>query len=241
MKRLLWLVCLCLVAPSTLSCQESKEPGRETKNPAKEIVVDLGGGVKLELVLIPAGEFMMGSGDSAEATAALYNQTFVKADAFKKEHPQHSVRITKPFYLGKYLVTQEQWEAVMGSNPSHFKGPKNPVEQVSWDDCQQFLEKLQQRQANTPGTFQLPTEAQWNTLCAGSNTRYYFGNDEARLGDYAWFCENSDATHPVGQKTPNAWGLYDMHGNVLEWCQDWEDAGYYARSPANDPTNLLPV
>ena len=91
--------------------------------------MDLGSGVKLEMVLIPAGEFLMGSPDSDN-------------DASSDEKPQHRVRITKPFYLGKYLVTQEQWEAVMGNNPSHFKGPKNPVEQVSWDDCQEFLDKL---------------------------------------------------------------------------------------------------
>ena len=97
--------------------------------PGKEIAVDLGSGVKLEMVLIPAGEFLMGSPDSDK-------------DAGRDEKPQHRVRITKPFYLGKYLVTQEQWEAVMGNNPSQFKGPKNPVEQVSWDDCQQFLDKL---------------------------------------------------------------------------------------------------
>ena len=98
----------------------------------KEIAVDLGGGVKLEMVLIPAGEFLMGSPDSDK-------------DAVNDEKPQHRVRITKPFYLGKYLVTQEQWEAVMGNNPSNFKGPKNPVEQVSWDDCQEFLDKLNEK------------------------------------------------------------------------------------------------
>ena len=102
--------------------------------------MDLGGGVKLEMVLIPAGEFLMGSPDSDK-------------DADDDEKPQHRVRITKPFYLGKYLVTQEQWEAVMGSNPSHFKGPKNPVEKVSWDDCQQFLDKLNAKSARRAGKF----------------------------------------------------------------------------------------
>jgi formylglycine-generating enzyme required for sulfatase activity len=113
------------------SSQQGKTPqevaaGRETKAPLKELTVDLGGGVKLEMILIPAWEFMMGSPDSDK-------------NVLVHEKPQHRVRITKPFYLGEYLVTQEQWQAVMGNSPSRFKGPKNPVEQVSWDDCQAFL------------------------------------------------------------------------------------------------------
>ena len=109
------------------------------------------------------------------------------------EKPQHRVRITKPFYLGKYLVTQEQWEAVMGNNPSHFKGPKNPVEQVSWDDCQQFLEKLNAKPSpGGQGSSACPREAQWEYACrAGSTTRYCFGDDESKLGEYAWYDENS--------------------------------------------------
>jgi len=152
------------------------------------------------------------------------------------EKPQHRVRITKPFYMGKYVVTQEQWEAVMGKNPSQFKGPKNPVEMVSWDDCQQFLEKLNAKVGG--GKFQLPSEAQWEYACrAGSKTKYCFGDDETRLGDYAWYDKNSgNTTHPVGAKKPNAWGLYDMHGNVVEWCQDWWQDAYSYESPVDDPT-----
>ena len=119
-----------LASLAVAAAQESKPASGKTKSPPKEIAVDLGKGVKLELVLIPAGEFLMGSPDADK-------------DADGNEKPQHRVRITKPFYLGKYLVTQEQWEAVMGSNPSDFKGPKNPVEWVSWDDCQQFLKQAQ--------------------------------------------------------------------------------------------------
>ncbi len=192
---------------------------------SKEIAVDLGNGVKLEMVPIPAGEFMMGSPDADK-------------DAGDNEKPQHRIRISRPFYLAKYPATQEQWEAVMGRNPSRFKGPKNPVESVSWDDCQKFLEKLNAKSGPGGGKFQLPTEAQWEYACrAGSTTRYCFGDDESHLGEYAWYDANSGGKpHPVGQKKPNAWELYDMHGSVWEWCADWYDRNYYKESPRDDPT-----
>jgi formylglycine-generating enzyme required for sulfatase activity len=190
----------------------------------EEIVLDLGNGVKLEMLLIPAGEFQMGSPTS---------DTSAEAD----EMPRHAVRISRPFYLGKYPVTQEQWRAVMGGNSGNFKGPRNPVEQVSWHDCQQFLEKLNAKLGTQDGKFALPSEAQWEYACrAGSTTRYCFGEDDARLGEYAWYAASTGgATHPVGEKRPNAWGLYDMHGNVCEWCQDWFGEDYYAKSPPHDP------
>jgi formylglycine-generating enzyme required for sulfatase activity len=138
---------------------------------------------------------------------------------------------------GAYVVTQEQWEAVMGNNPSYFNGPKNPVEMVSWEDCQQFLGKLNAKSAAGGGKFRLPSEAQWEYACrAGSTTRYCFGDDESGLGEYGWYNGNSDGrTHPVGEKKPSAWGLYDMHGNVWEWCADWYDWDYYGNSTTDDP------
>jgi formylglycine-generating enzyme required for sulfatase activity len=212
--------------PSPAAQTQAAAAGGKAQAVRQEIAVDLGGGVKLEMVLIPAGEFTMGAPDSDE-------------DAGDWERkPQHRVRITKPFYLGKYLVTQQQWEAVMGGNPSQFKGPKNPVETVNWAECQPFFRKLNAKPGPGKGKFQLPTEAQWEYACrAGSTTQYGFGDDPSGLDEYAWYAANSGGkSHPVGEKKPNPWGLYDMHGNVWEWCQDWYDGGYYAKSPADDPT-----
>jgi formylglycine-generating enzyme required for sulfatase activity len=187
----------------------------------KTISVDLGGGVTMELVLIRDGSFTMGS----ESQSALSD-----------DKPAHTVTISKPFYQGKYEVTQEQSQAVMGNNPSdpsELKGPRLPVDSVSWNDCQEFIKKLQSK---SPGLmFSLPTEAQWEYACrAGSKTDYSFGDDGSRLGDYAWYKENSlSITHMVGGKQPNAWGLYDIHGNVEEWCTDWY--GEYSSGAQKDP------
>jgi formylglycine-generating enzyme required for sulfatase activity len=185
--------------------------------------------------LIPAGTFLMGSLDS-------------DGDASPNEKPQHRVRITRPFYLGRYLVTQKEWEAVMGKNPSNFKGPKNPVENVSWDDCQVFLGKLNAKSGGRGGKFSLPTEAQWEYACrAGSTTKFYFGDDKGELWMYAAYDELYQlGTSPVGgARRSNAWRLYDMHGNLWEWCTDWYDGGYYRKSATDDPlgpsTGLLRV
>ncbi len=170
--------------------------------------------VQIMMRLIPAGNFMMGSPDSEQ-------------DRDDDEGPQHKVTITEPFYIGIYEVTQEQWEAVMGvmgDNPSYFEASGNPVERVGWGDCEEFLYYLN---AMNIGTFRLPTEAEWEYACrAGNSTRFSFGDDQdySAVGDYAWYIFNSsDTTHTVGEKRPNAWGLYDMHGNVWEWCSDWYD------------------
>ena len=136
----------------------------------------------------------------------------------------HQVVISKPFHMGVYEVTQAQWRAVMGNNPSRFNGnPANPVEQVSWQDCQEFVEKLN---GMGIGTFRLPTEAEWEYACrAGTKKAYSFGDDASKLKEYANYEATpkygEKSTAPVGSFKPNLWGLYDMHGNVYEWCSDW--------------------
>jgi len=153
----------------------------------------------IEMVWCPPGTFTMGSDDGE-----------------RNEKPVHRVTLTEGFWLGKYEVTQSQWERVMGSNPSRFKGSKNPVEHVSREEAQSFCKKL-------GSGFRLPTEAEWEYACrAGSTAAYCFGDSESGLGSYAWCSDNSGGmTHAVGEKKPNVWGINDMHGNVYEWCQDW--------------------
>jgi formylglycine-generating enzyme required for sulfatase activity len=179
--------------------------------------------IGMEFVLIPAGTFMMGSPDS-------------DTEARNDEKPAHRVTISQSFYLGKYPVTQAQWETVMGNNPSHFKdNPNHPVERVSWNDVQGFIRKLNEREGG--GDYRLPTEAQWEYACrAGTETPRYHQDIDA----IAWYDANSSRqTHPVGQKLPNAWGLYDMLGNVWEWVQDRYAEGYYRYRPTVDPQGLV--
>jgi formylglycine-generating enzyme required for sulfatase activity len=197
-----------------------EQPQPAEKQLPRVLTLDLGGGVRMELVLIRLGSFLMGDASGAN-------------DA----KPVHKVTITRPFYLGKYEVTQEQWQAVMGKTPSWFKGPQNPVDSVGWEDCKLFLERLNEKCGAQGATFSLPTEAQWEYACrAGSTASFCYGDDEAKLAEYAWFHENAEEkTHPVGQKKPNAWGLYDVHGNLFEWCADWYGNDYYKSSPASDP------
>ena len=153
------------------------------------------------------------------------------SDAYSDEEPAHQVTLSS-FSIGRYEVTQEEWEAVMGSNPSYFKGMKLPVEYVSWDDCQDFIRKLNEL---TGKQFRLPTEAEWEYAARGGNKsrgyKYAGGSD---LGSVAWYEDNSGGnTHEVGQKQPNELGLHDMSGNVWEWCQDWY--GSYGSSSQKNP------
>jgi len=188
----------------------------------------------MKFVRIPAGSFMMGSGISAMKVVVRYGG---RAAWYRNEHPQHRVTITKPFYLQTTEVTQGQWKIVMGDNPSHFKfcGDDCPVEMVSWEDTQEFIKRLNRQEGEN--RYRLPTEAEWEYACrAGSSSRFCYGNDKGRLGEHAWFKENSGKrTQSVAQKKPNAWGLYDTHGNVWEWCQDGYNDTYYSRSPVRDP------
>jgi len=169
--------------------------------------------IGMDFVLMPAGEFDMGSPSS-------------EAGRDSDESPVHQVKISNAFYMGKYEVTQKQWRDVMGSSPSNFKGDNLPVEQVSWNDAQEFIKKLNEKEG--VNKYRLPTEAEWEySARAGTTTRYSFGDEEAKLGDYAWYDANSGSkTHDVGQKKPNLWGLYDMHGNVWEWVQDMYHNSY---------------
>jgi formylglycine-generating enzyme required for sulfatase activity len=185
--------------------------------------------IGMKFVLIPAGTFTMGSPDS-------------DTDAYSDEKPAHQVTISQPFYMGTCEVTQAQWKAIMGDNPSSFKGDDNrPVEEVSWEDAQQFIQKLNEREGVT--RYRLPTEAEWEYAArAGTTTRYSFGNDVSLLATYGWYYDNSGvrfiffggSTKSVGQLRPNPWGLYDMHGNVREWVQDWY--GPYSAAPVTDPS-----
>jgi formylglycine-generating enzyme required for sulfatase activity len=178
--------------------------------------------IGMELVLIPSGTFSMGGDKKLE-------------QAEDHETPRHIVNISEAFFMGKYEVTQMQWTEIMDNNPSEFINENRPVERVSWNDVQVFVQRLNTKEETNK--YRLPTEAEWEySARAGSNSAYTFGGDTNILSQYAWYRKNSGGkTHPVGQLHSNAWELYDMHGNVHEWCQDWFDRKYYSQSPSNAP------
>ncbi|MCY2931705.1 MAG: formylglycine-generating enzyme family protein [Planctomycetota bacterium] len=173
----------------------------------------------MTLAYIPPGEFVMGSPPTEDGRA--------------EHETQHKVTLTQGFYIGIHTVTQAQWKAVMGDSASRFKGDDLPVDEVVWDDAATFCKRLGQKEGKP---YRLPTEAEWEYACrAGTTTVYSTGQSEAGLGEAAWYGGNSEsnATHPGGLKKPNAWGLYDMLGNVWEWCND--GYGEYPSGAVTDP------
>lgn len=204
MKRILGIaMALGLLSPLTVIAQNQ--------------VINLGNNVTLEMMLIPSGRFMMGV-RSADAYANIRSQF---------EWPQHPVSLTKQFYMGKYEVTQGQWFQIMGENPSRIKGVDLPVTDVSWNSCQEFINKLNAKKKGS--SFRLPTEAEWEYACrAGTTTIYSFGD---KISDK--YANIGTSLKKVGGYKPNGFGLYDMHGNVWEWCEDWY--GKYDPKAVTDP------
>jgi len=196
-------------------------PGKE---PAKELKLDLGDGVTMEFIYVKPGKFLMGGENEKGGRFACV------------EVPKHGVELTQGFYLGKYEVTQAQYQAAMGQNPSRStKGADCPVDNVSEPDARQFCIRLSEI---AKVEARLPTEAEWEYASrAGRSTKWFFGDDPSSIGDYAWYKDNADAkSHPVGQKKPNPWGFYDIYGNVCERISDKYHKNYYSVSPAKDPT-----
>lgn len=211
----------CLIAAEDFALKENNGEGK-----TQTIANSIG----MTLRLIPAGEFMMGSPKNDEKQYVGYET-------------QHRVKLSRPFYLGTTEVTQRQWTAVMETEPwkgrDHVKeAADHAATYISWSNAVEFCRRLSKKEGKV---YRLPTEAEWEYACrAGTSTRYGFGNDESKLADYAWFYKNAADideffAHQVGRKRPNAWGLYDMHGNVGEWCGDWFGADYYDKSPGADP------
>lgn len=227
-STLLWVVAVSLWSP--LAGEDSDRPEQQA---IVGRTVGLGDDVTLELVWIPPGSFVMGSPE--HESGRNYD-----------EGPTREIDIQDGFWMGRYPVTQEQWEQVMGDNPSNFQRSCNlPVENVSIDNCEAFLVTLNDlySQQYAGGKFRLPTECEWEYACrAGTDTRFYFGDDIGykELQDYAWYKDNSgNETHPVGKKKPNRLGLYDMHGNVWELCDSVYTPRYYSGDTGESPEPLI--
>ena len=205
--------------PNPPKKQYSEEPRVSSSYTDDGIMFSIGN-VRFEMVRVEGGTFTMGA--TAEQVS----------DADDDEKPTHQVTLPS-YYIGKTEVTQALWQAVMGSNPSNFKGSNLPVEEVSWEDCQTFIRKLN---ALTGKNFRLPTEAEWEFAArGGNNSRGYKYSGSNTLSNVAWYDDNSsNKTHPVATKAPNELGIYDMSGNVWEWCSDWE--GAYSSSSQYNPT-----
>ncbi|MEE2714129.1 MAG: formylglycine-generating enzyme family protein [Planctomycetota bacterium] len=206
-----------------VGCAEAED------GPAFEVITTTGGD---EMVLIPSGEFTMGSEDGED-----------------DEKPPHSIKVGA-FLMDRYEVTQKMFPRLELSNPSHFKGGNRPADNLTWVLAVQFCNLRSEAEGLEPcydertadcdyskSGYRLPTEAEWEYACrAGTTSDYGFGSDPRKLREYAWFVDNAaKKTHPVGKRKPNPWGLYDMHGNVAEWCQDPYDPAYYAKSPSENP------
>jgi formylglycine-generating enzyme required for sulfatase activity len=208
---------------------ENSNPTVPKPKPAIDDKTLITNSIGMKLKLISAGEFLMGSPQSEKNRGS--------------EEQQHRVRISESFYMQTTEVTQGQWKSVMGTEPWKGKtnvkeGPDYAASYLNWDDATEYCRKLSAKEGRK---YRLPTEAEWEYACrAGSASMYNFGDTASRLGDYAWYDKNASDVdekyaHRVGLKKPNTFGLYDMHGNVYEWCQDWHIADYYGKSPAADP------
>lgn len=182
--------------------------------------------IGMDFVLIPAGEFVMGEATRAECTTC---------NAREDETPRHAVTLSRSFYISTHEVTQKEFMAIMKDNPSRFTGSNRPVDSVTWNEAKLFAEGLNALEKTK--AYRLPTEAEWEYAArAGATTAYHFGDNDRQLTDYAWTGANSgDKTHDVMKKEPNPWGLYDMYGNVYEWCEDWYGKTFYRMSPKTDP------
>jgi formylglycine-generating enzyme required for sulfatase activity len=227
----IWLSAGLLLLPGCERAPGTDEPKPTKARPGQNALqTPSAPSTPTEMVRIPGGLFQMGDSQEVDATP-------------------HPVTVGA-FFMDKTLVTQDLYEKTMGENPSRWKGGRNPVEQVRWSDAVRFCNRRSERAGLRPcydlktwkcdfdaDGYRLPTEAEWEYACrAGTSTAYFFGDDPSKLGDYGWFDKNSGGhPRPVGQKQPNAWGLFDICGNLWEWCNDFYSVDYYSKSPMTDP------